>query len=339
MLLRSRMLLVSVGLVVALGACAGEAEGPGGALEAALAKARPMHDVTDPKIPRSLGDERWEAPVPLPELVSHRLEVAATLTLTVGTSTHTLIIHRSIARDGRRFRVIENREHREPSVADPAQNISTAMRFEAVYDGVAIAVKRGTGPFIERDARDGLPARILSQLHDFGPSLLRAFDDYLVKQPGAGRAPEIADLRLEWQALTLDRDVAPRPMPEAELTQLRDHDRHVFAWAAATFRPTWVNGKVAHLAGRTYAPQGAVEIELALSGSVRGAEGAPGSFALELEQRVSTLGESALANLRERAPAEFVLPAERLPADRPRPWKMIVDVLGEDLLPPYHVDR
>ena len=339
MSLRSRLLLVALGLVVALGACAGEAEGAGGKLEAALAKARPMHDVVDPKVPRSPGDERWESPVPLPELVSHRLEVAATLTLTVGTATHTLIIHRSIARDGRRFRVIENREHREPSVADPAQNISTVMRFEAVFDGSSIAVKRGTGPFIERDARDGLPARILSQLHDFGPSMLRAFDDYFVKKPGAGRAPEIADLRLDWQALSLDRDVAPRPMPEAELTQLRDHDRHVFAWAAATFRPTRVTGKVAHVSGTAYDAQRAVEIELALSGSVRGAEGAPGSFGLELEQRVSSLGESALPNLRERAPAEFGLPAERLPADRPRPWKMIVDVLGDDLLPPYHVDR
>jgi hypothetical protein len=277
--------------------------------------------------------------VPLPELVSHRLEMAGTLTLTAGTATHTLIVHRSIVRDGRRFRVIENREHREPSVADPAQNISTAMRFEAVFDGASIAVKRGTGPFIERDARDGLPARILSQLHDFGPSLLQAFDDYLVKKPGAGRAPEVADLRLVWQALTLDREVAPRPMPEAELTQLRNHDRHVFAWAAATFRPTRVSGKVAHLAGTAYDPQRAVEIELNLSGSVRGSDGVPGTFALELEQRVSPLGESALPNLRERAPAEFGLPAERLPADRPRPWKMIEDVLGDELLPPYRVER
>lgn len=317
------IVLLSVG---ALSACSSE-EGEVGALERALAKARPMHEVVDPA---TAATRPWEGGVPLPALVAHRLESELKLTVTFGDTAQTLTISRSIAREGRRFRVVERRVHREPSLADPAASLETATRLEVVFDGERLALKRGTGPFIERDARDGLPARFLTQVHDLAPSVFASFGDYLTETPSPGRAAEIAGLKPQWRALSLDPAVRPRTMDEAELTSLRDHERHVFAWAAATFRPTKVVGRVGRLGDEP------LECELSLAGGVRGPSGAGGGgFTLELTQRVSPLSESAIATLSERAPADFSLPSDALPPDRPRPWKMIEDVLGDELLPPY----
>ena len=340
--------------LVVLVACSSE-DGEVGALERALSKARPMHEVIDET---AAAGSAWDTSVPLVELIDHRLEVEAKLELSIAGSAsrdvatsiagsasrdvatsvaeqrHTLVISRSIARQGRRFRVVENRVHSEPSLADPAATRDTHARFEAIFDGQHLAIKRGNGPFIERDARDGLPARILSQLHDLTPSLFTAFGDYLVETPSPGRAPEIAGLGLEWRALSLDVGVRPRTMSDIELNALKDHDRHAFAWVAATFRPTKVVGRVGRVAQAKSASDRILECDVSLAGGFRGPEGG-GGFTLEVTQRVSRLADSAIASLTERAPADFVLPADRLPADRPRPWKMIEDVLGAELLPPY----
>lgn len=306
-------------------ACSAE-EGEVGALEHALAKARPMHEVVDPS---STASRPWEG-VPLAALIAHRLESELKVVVTIGTAAHSLTVSRSIAREGRRFRFVERRIHREPSLGDPSASVETATRFEVVFDGERLAIKRGTGPFIERDARDGLPARLLSQAHDLAPTVLASFGDYLTETPSPGRAPEVAGLRPQWRALSLDPGVRPRAMSEAELVSLRDHERDVFAWAAATFRPTKVTGRIGRLGEEP------LECELSLAGGVRGAtDGGGGGFTLELMQRVSPLGESAIATLSERAPADFALPGDTLAPDRPRPWKMIEDVLGDELLPPY----
>lgn len=332
---------------VVLVACSSE-DGEVGALERALSKARPMHEVVEPTV---AAGSAWDISVPLVELVDHRLEVEAKLELNpTGSASrdardgatspaeqrHTLVITRSIARQGRRFRVVETRVHREPSLADPAAARETQARFEAIFDGQHLAIKRGNGPFIERDARDGLPGRILTQLHDLTPSLFTAFGDYFVETQSPGRAPEIAGLGLDWRALSLDTGVRPRTLSDTELTALKDHERNVFAWVAATFRPTKVVGRVGRVQtkGAPGGAEGILECDLSLAGGFRGPTGG-GGFSLELTQRVSRLADSAIASLAERAPADFVLPAERLPPDRPRPWKMIEDVLGADLLPPY----
>lgn len=307
-------------------ACSSE-EGEVGALERALAKARPMHEVVAPEV---AATRPWDGGVPLPALVAHRLESELKVAVTFGDKAQALTISRSIAREGRRFRFVERRVHREPSLADPSASLETATRFEVIFDGERLALKRGTGPFIERDARDGLPARLLTQAHDLAPMVFSSFGDYLNETPSPGRAAELAGLRPEWRALSLDPAVRPRTMDEAELTALREHDKNVFAWAAATFRPTRVVGRVGRLGGEP------LECELSLAGGVKGpANAGGGGFTLELTQRVSPLTESAIATLSERAPADFSLPKDALPPDRPRPWKMIEDVLGDELLPPY----
>lgn len=307
-------------------ACSSE-DGEVGALERALAKARPMHEVVAPEV---AATRPWDGGVPLPALVAHRLESELKVAVTFGDKAQALTISRSIAREGRRFRFVERRVHREPSLADPSASLETATRFEVIFDGERLALKRGTGPFIERDARDGLPARLLTQAHDLAPMVFSSFGDYLTETPSPGRAAELAGLRPEWRALSLDPAVRPRTMDEAELTALREHDKNVFAWAAATFRPTRVVGRVGRLGGEP------LECELSLAGGVKGpANAGGGGFTLELTQRVSPLTESAIATLSERAPADFSLPKDALPPDRPRPWKMIEDVLGDELLPPY----
>lgn len=322
---------ITLGLACFSWACGGDGEaddsGELGALERALAKARPMHEVVDPM---AATTRPWEAGVPLPALVAHRLEAELKVAVTFGDKAQTLTISRSIAREGRRFRFVERRVHREPSLADPAASLETATRLEVIFDGERLALKRGTGPFIERDARDGLPAKLLTQAHDLAPSVFSSFGDYLGETPSPGRAAEIAGLKPQWRALSLDPAVRPRTMDEAELAALRDHERHVFAWAAATFRPTKVVGRVGRLGEEP------LECELSLAGGVRGpANSGGGGFTLELNQRVSPLSESAIASLPERAPADFTIPKDALPPDRPRPWKMIEDVLGDELLPPY----
>lgn len=324
-LMREALPLFVVSFVLS-SACSSE-EGEVGALERALAKARPMHEVVDPA---TAATRPWDGGVPLPDLVAHRLESELKVVVTFGDTVQALTISRSIAREGRRFRFVERRVHREPSLADPAASLETATRFEVVFDGERLASKRGTGPFIERDARDGLPARLLTHAHDLAPMVFASFGDYLTETPSPGRAAELAGLRPEWRALSLDPTVRPRTMNEVELNALRDHDENVFAWAAATFRPTKVVGRVGRLGGEP------LECELSFAGGVRGpANAGGGGFTLELTQRVSPLAESAIATLSERAPADFSIPKDALPADRPRPWKMIEDVLGDELLPPY----
>jgi hypothetical protein len=67
---------------------------------------------------------------------------------------------------------------------------------------------------------------------------------------------------------------------------------------------------------------------VALKLSVAGTTPFPGGavpFSLEVKQEVAELG----------AEASFALPAERLPESRERPWRMIENVLGDKLLPPY----
>lgn len=312
-----------------MGGCS-DSQGEVGALERALAKARPMHQVLEPALALKAP---WDSPVPLSELVEHRLEVEMKVELRLGDAVHSLTIQRSIVRDGRRFRAIERRVHREPSVADPAGHNETSTRSEVVFDGERLATRRGLGSFIERDARDGLPARILTQLHDLTPSILAGFGDYLIETPSPGRAPEVGGLALSWHALSLESGVRARTMPAAELAALRDHEDNVVAWVAATFSPTRVAGRIGR--GKT----GVLDCDLSLAGGFRGPAGsdagAVGGFTLELTQRVAAVNDAAILSLSERAPADFELPADRLSADRPRPWKMIEDVLGDGLLPPY----
>jgi hypothetical protein len=129
----------------------------------------------------------------------------------------------------------------------------------------------------------------------------------------------IAGRRADWHGVALDPAVRPRALSEAELASLRDNAPSVSLWVAATHRPRRVAGEIAK------DPDGAVVAgHLDIEGETPFPE-APVTFRVELGVTAEPLPEGV----------SFELPAERLPESRERPWRMIEDVLGEGLLPPY----
>lgn len=293
----------------ALAACNSDATGPEGALEQALARARPDEP--------AVGQVRPEA--------ARRTLTRLEMGLTSGAS-QTLTIDLRLDEDGAgRFRVRDTRTLVAPSAADPAVMEEHRDGVEIVFDGAALALRHGEGPWIERDVLDGLPARKLSEAGEPARFVMAAFGDYLRFEPlvDDARLPgRIGARPARWVTVTLDPAVRPRALPEAELTALRDHDPSVPLWVAATHRPTRAEGEIARaddgtmLAGR-----------LRLEGETALPEG-PARFVVALAIEVAPLPGDA----------SFVLPAERLPEARERPWRMVEDVLGQGLLPPYRRD-
>lgn len=293
----------------AFAACNSDATGPEGALEQALSRARPEEP--------SVGQARTEA--------ARRTVTRLEMGLTAATS-QTLTIDLRLDEDGAgRFRVRDARTLVAPSAADPAVMEEHRDDVEIVFDGAALALRHGEGPWIERDVLDGLPARKLSEAGEAGRFVMAAFGDYLRFEPlvDDARLPvRIGARPARWVTVTLDPAVGPRALPEAELTALRDHDPSVPLWVAATHRPTRVEGEIARaddgtlLAGR-----------VRLEGGTTLPEG-PARFVVALAIEVTPLPGDA----------SFALPAERLPEARERPWRMIEDVLGQGLLPPYRRD-
>jgi len=295
-----------------LAGCTSDATGPQGALEQALAHARPSGDGSAGRSGLSPDASRTEA----------RLTIA----FDTSAGRHSLTIERRIDRAGERFRVTDARSYTRPAVADPAVATTTSERVESVYDGRALAWKRGDGRWIERDVLDGLADRTLSEARRLSDFTLAAFADYLRIAPlaaGADHPEVLVGARATWSSLELDPAVRPIELPEAELSALRDHDATLVRWIAATHRPTRVHGELARAAdGEVLAAH------LTIEGSTTLPDG-PGSFAIGLVQERVALPTDA----------RFELPADRLPEARERPWRMIEDVLGEGLLPPYNANR
>ena len=287
--------------------CTGAATGPEGALEQALARTRPT--VTPSTTAQTKGATRTLA----------RLEI------TLSTSSQSLVIARQIDQDGQgRFRVADARLYRAPAAADPNVMSEHNDGVESVYDGHAMAWRRGSGQWIERDVLDGLPARTLAAALDLPGFVLAASGDYFSYQPlgvGAGRANQVGGERVDWFSVTLDPAVRPRALGQADLTALRDHDASVGLWIAATFRPTRIEGELAR------SGQGAIVAgHLRIEGETAGPEGTA-AFVIELTQQVDPLPSVV----------SFDLSDDRLPEARERPWHMIEDVLGAELLPPYRL--
>lgn len=313
-----RTLLPSIAL--ALVACTSDASGPEGALEQALAHARPG----------ATGD-RAASPTRTPPT---RVEASLTLTFVRPDGSYSLAMHRTIDRQDGRFRVVDERAFTAPSVVDPKVPLTRREVVESRFDGAAFAWRRGTGQWIERDARDGLPQATLDEALGLGTFALDAFGDYLVPTPRApdvDHPPSLGGVAARWSSLALDPQIRPRALSPEDLTALRDHEPTVAKYLAATHRPTQVHGLVARATPAAAAPTGGLPtagrvlaIELDLEGQASFDEGTS-PFSLALSQKVLPLPDDVA----------FDLPAERLPDTRERPWKMIEDVLGERLLPPY----
>jgi hypothetical protein len=335
-----RRLVARSGLVRCLGfallAGCGTEEGPAGpvsALEGALARAKPVSFSAE-------SQSTWPAPVPLRGLTDHVIEVTFEATLTREV-THKLSITRRIERRGRRFHGLETRTHIAPSASNPATAMTHGESLEAIFDGERLAVRRGEGPFIERDARDGLPARILTQLHDLAPFLIRSLAKDLRLEPLAAyddtTPPEVVGLPVDWRRVVFLNGAGPH-LEASAIADLRTLEPRLHEWFGASVDITRGGGRAAFVkprdanetaeladaAGRPM-PEAVLLVDLTFEGTAR-LEGGLGTIAVKFVQSVSPLGE-----------ASFELPADRLPEVRERPWKMIEDVLGDALLPPYRV--
>lgn len=290
-------------------ACTSDATGPGGALEKALAHAH-------------AGAVDRDASSPAATIAPTRVEARLTLTFSASAGRHSLVIERHVDRDRDRFRVTDARAHTSPAVADATVETTARDRVESIFDGRALAWKRGDGQWIERDVLDGLAQRMLAEAGNLADFTLGAFTDYLRTHSlaaGGDRPDTLGGVRVSWSSVDLDPAVRPRALSEAELTALRDHDRTVASWIAATHRPTRIQGELARDdRGTVLAARVTIEGETPLP------EG-PAKFTLALDQGVAALP----------ADATFELPADRLPESRERPWRMVEDVLGQGLLPPY----
>ncbi|MFO0749397.1 MAG: hypothetical protein U1F43_27580 [Myxococcota bacterium] len=330
---RPVQLAIAVLAVAVLAACGGgDAEGeaePTGALERALAQARPLMTTG------ASGAAVTSASGPFAGAAPHHMELSAEVRIEPSSGVQRLEIRRIIDRGaGGAFRLVDRRTWTTPSVfPDNAPRVAED-RIEVVYDGKAIAMRRGDSAWIERDALGGYPERVLASAYDLDDLVLGSFADYLRWTPliaSETRPDTVAGLPVEWAAAGLDPSVAPRPMAADELAALRDHTSNWTAWVAATHRPMRVDGEVA----RTKAGELALgKLEVVGIASVEGTE-AP--FVMRISAVVAPLaaakaGEAATA---ADAKAAFELPAERLPEARPRTWKMIEDVLGTDLAPVY----
>jgi hypothetical protein len=299
-------------LAVTLSACDGQTTDGQRALEEALAKALPDRAVT--------AAAAW------PE---GSLEVEGHFTVEDGGQRWHLEVSRlaRVRADGA-IRVRETRRWRateRPTEADLREE-DRWDRFEAVSDGRVWVTRRGEGPWIARDVTDGHHLETLRRVRDWLPELLTAFGAGLGRAPSAEPPLTLAGRTLAWQRVTpVSGGAAPSMTPEA-LRGLRDHDDRWPAWFGATHRVERASGKVAVLTdalpGRVEAAGEAVLGELEVGGTA------------EVSGRRLSFSASARQTAGPLPPEEtFALPSSWLPADRPRVWPMIREVLGDRLAP------
>jgi len=303
-----------IGVIVsALAAGAGgESEGdPPGALEQAIARARPPW-MPGQELPRAMAGAG-----------PHRMVVTAALRLDAPSGPQRLVITRTIDRGPKQaFAVEDGRAWTTPSVHEGNPARTHEDRVVGRFDGRAFAERRGDGPWLERDVMDGHAERFLQRAYDLKALALEGLGDYLRWQdiaPGPDRPATVAGVPVTWREVTLDPAVRPRALPAEELAALRQHTRDWPVWIAATHRPMRVDGRLAFTAAGDIA-MGRIEAV-----GVATVDGVEAAFGLTLEVAVSRLDDKV----------SFELPADRLPADRPRTWKMIEDVVGEGLGPIY----
>jgi len=303
-------------LVFLLVACGETPDGPSGALERALLEARPAQ-ASQEASDRIAGS--------LEAAAAHRMDIDAELRIEPPSGVQRLQITRRIERDGHpkgAFRSEDKRRWSLPSVFPGNDPKVVEDRVSAIFDGTTLVMQRADGPWIERDTLDGLPSRILTNLQDLDGLVLGAFSVYLrwVERPADETHPAVvAGLPVRWFGARLEPSIQPKALDAASLAALRDSTHDWPQWVAATHRPMRVDGEVAKDA-KGELVLGKLEVV-----GIATVEGHDAPFVARVAVTVGPL----------LGDASFELPRERLPVNRPRTWKMIEDVLGDDLAPVY----
>ncbi len=255
--------------------------------------------------------------VPLSEASPHRLRVRASLRLTVAGETRELRLRRTVDRgEGGRFRVVASRQMIHPGGNDDGAEEGR----EGVFDGARFATRRRFAPWVERETMGQDELRFLRDACALAPGLLRAFGDYLALREDPTSDEILAGRAVRWAAVGLDPRVAPKALDRDALTALRDHVDHWPAWVAATHRPTEASGAIA----RDIETGQVVAGQLEVSGEAN-VDGAVGAFVFRVSHAVEALPKGA----------SFALPQGVMAARRRRPWRMIREVMGDDLAPAY----
>ena len=276
-------------------------------LEEALAEASPTHLLVPDK-------QR------LPEVATpHQVHVHGVFSLRGGSQGGQRVeIDRQVLRGPRgAFRIYDRRFWHDHLVAPKGSEDGR----EILFDGRQLAIRRAWGPWMERETLDGQHLRLLDEAYDVGPAVLAGFGDYLQFREDPEGQTTIAGVDVVWERVVLDTEVIPRPMSQQDLLGLRNHESNWRHWLAATHKPFRVEGR---LARRKDQPGAIVAGNLEIEG-VAEWKGAPTDFMVTVRYTVSELPPGS----------SFTLPLERQPARRQRPWKMIKDVLKDNLSPSY----
>jgi hypothetical protein len=222
-------------------------------------------------------------------------------------------------RETRRWRVIER-----PATGDLREE-DRWDHFEAVSDGRVWVTRRGEGPWIARDVTDGHHLETLRRLRDWLPELMAALGAGLARTATADPPLLLAGRTLTWQRVGVGSAPSAPVNPEA-LRALRDDERRWPAWFGATHRVERATGRVAILSeaapGR---PEGVGE-------AVLGELDAAGTATVS-GRRLTFTASASQSTAPLPADETFALPEGFWPADRPRVWPMIREVLGDRLAP------
>ncbi|MGB0588429.1 MAG: hypothetical protein ACPGU1_02005 [Myxococcota bacterium] len=258
--------------------------------------------------------------LPMQGAEPHHLRMVGTFVLRqVGASSgRSISVTREVYRGKRQaFRIEELRFWTDPVVAPEGRQDGR----QAVFDGKALAVRRSWGPWMDRETVGAPQHQLLREAHDIGPSVLEAFGPYMIFREDPEGETTMSGVRVRWERVGLDSAVAPRPLEPEALKALREHDEDWKIWMAASHKPLTVKGRIAR---RVDAPHELVAGSLQIEG-IGTFDDQRRDFMVLLDYEIGPLPPHA----------SLVLPEETLPARRARPWKMVKEALGDELLPPY----
>jgi len=257
-------------------------------------------------------------PPPLANAGPHRSTIRVSLTLDGEEPGYRRIsIDREIARGTQgAFRIKDRRRWTEPAL--PVAGYDDGR--DVLYDGSRLLIRRLGAPWAEREAVGGHPERLLSEAYAMSRSIQRAFGHHLRWVPSKDAPPALSAANVSWFTVSLNLlGAAGEPVTGALETD-RDHEKHWASWWGATHVVDEVEGNMARLEGSDDWVAG----NLLLKGQAT-VDGVTMAFTLRYSASVEP-------NVK---PGTFEIPKDVSPATRPRTWRMIEDVLGEELAPVY----
>lgn len=260
------------------------------------------------------------AALPLSDLTPHHLRMSGTFVLRkVGAGSGRAIeVTRNLYRGkSNAFRLEEMRFWTDPVVAPEGRQDGR----QAVFNGESLAVRRSWGPWMKRENVGGQHEALLRSAHDIAPAVMEAFSPYMVFRPDPEGDATIAGVAVRWERVGLDLAVQPRPLKADALKALREHEDDWKTWLAASHKPIEISGRIAR---RIDGDKDLVSGNLSIKGIGTWSDERR-DFMLLLNYEIAPLPPHV----------SFEVSDEILPARRERPWRMVKDVLGDELLSPY----